>query len=297
MQINRHSIKDWVVATRPWSFPASAMPVIVTIAWSFVKAGTVNLWLGLYALFTIVMVHASGNLWSDYFDYKKGVDTEATFGSKTLTSGMFKPEEIKAYSIVILCFALLLGLGLVLLTGMPVLWIGLAGLVLSLLYPLMKFHALGDLLIAICYAFLPTVGTTYVVTGEIDWGVLWVALPICLITMAILHVNNVRDIETDSDAGIITFPMLTGRRFGAALYCFEVLFPYFWIVIICAMGIVPWWCIITFVSLPISIKNTKMMMGYKKGIEAYKYLDEKTAQLQLIFSILLSIGLLIGKMA
>ena len=232
MNINGHSIKEWVLATRPWSFPASAMPVIVTIAWSFFKYGNINIWLGLYALLTIVVVHASGNLWSDYFDFKKGVDTEDTFGSKILTSGQFKPNEVKSYSLLLLTVALLLGIGLVLLTGLPLLLIGLAGILLSLCYPLMKFHALGDLLIATCYGFLPTIGTTFVLTGAIHWNVLWIALPVCLVTMAILHVNNVRDIETDRDAGITTFPMLTGRKFGASLYYFEILFPYIWILLI-----------------------------------------------------------------
>ena len=90
----KHSFKEWMIAVRPWSFPASAMPVVVTLAYLNYAGYQVNWWLGVWALLNIVIFHAAGNTWSDYFDYKKGVDREDTFGAKTLTDGMFTPKEI-----------------------------------------------------------------------------------------------------------------------------------------------------------------------------------------------------------
>jgi len=64
----KHSVKSWILATRPWSFPASAMPVIVTIVWLWSAGYDVHWWLGLLAVVTIVFVHAAGNVWSDIAD-------------------------------------------------------------------------------------------------------------------------------------------------------------------------------------------------------------------------------------
>ena len=131
--MNRHSIKEWAIAVRPWSFPASAMPVAVTLAYMLWKSGeegtTAGMdWIyGLWALVNIVIFHAAGNTWSDYFDYRKSVDAEDTFGVRTLTGGMFTPDEIIRLSTGLLALALAGGTGLMLLTGLPLLWIGLGG--------------------------------------------------------------------------------------------------------------------------------------------------------------------------
>ena len=64
------------------------------------------------------------------------------------------------------------GLALVALTGLPLLYIGIAGIALSLLYPHLKYHALGDLVIILCYSVLPMTGTSFIVSGAIHWPVL-----------------------------------------------------------------------------------------------------------------------------
>lgn len=290
----KHSFKEWVIATRPWSFPASAMPVAVTIAWVAANGFQVNWLFGLWALVNIIFVHAAGNVWSDIADYQKGVDAADTFGVRALVDGQFTVEEYRRLSLTLNVIAILGGIALVLLTGWTLLWIGLAGIALSFLYPRLKFMALGDLVIICCYALLPMTGTSFIVSGAIRWEVLWLALPVGLITVAILHANNVRDIETDSRAGINTFPMMTGRPFGARLYAFEVLFPFVWLVGLMAFGIEPWWLLTALLSLPVALKNARTMLAYQQnGKASYANLDEKTAQLQLMFSLLLVVGLVL----
>ncbi|MBQ1648883.1 MAG: prenyltransferase, partial [Bacteroidales bacterium] len=131
----KHTLKDWIIATRPWSFPASAMPVIVTIFWLWAKGYDLNWGLGVMALVNIILIHAAGNVWSDYFDFKKGVDAIDTYGVKILTTGQFTPSEVMRLSVGIQIAAILMGVVMVLLTGLPLLWIGLIGVALSLLYP------------------------------------------------------------------------------------------------------------------------------------------------------------------
>ena len=293
----QHSFKDWVFATRPWSFPASVMPVAVTLFWLWSAGRPVNWLLGLWAIVSIVLVHAAGNTWSDYFDFRKGVDAEDTYGVKTLTSGQFTPGEIMRLSLCIQAAAVLSGVGMVLVTGLPLLWIGLAGIVLSLLYPLLKYNALGDLMIACCYAILPMLGTTFLASGSILPAVLWLAVPVGSITVAILHVNNTRDIETDGRAGIRTFAMVSGRKASIWIYCLEMLLPYVWMVGVVIAGIVPWLALAVLLSAPLAYGNAREVLSFReKGNEALARVDEKTAQLQMLFSILLIIGLSLSKL-
>lgn len=287
-----HSLKDWVLATRPWSFPASAMPVCVTLIWLWSAGYSVNWLFGLWALVNIIFVHAAGNVWSDIADYRSGVDAPDTFGVQTLVEGRFTPEEFRFLSVGLNIIAVAGGLGLVALTGLPLLYIGLAGIALSLLYPCLKYAALGDLVIILCYAFLPMVGTSFIASGAIQWDVLWLAVPVGSITVAILHVNNTRDIKTDRRAGISTFAMLTGRSFATGMYVFEVIMPYVWLAALVGFGLCPWTALLTLLSLPVAIGNARTMLSYSKvGIEAIARLDERTAQLQLLFSVLLMGGL------
>lgn len=294
--MKKHSLKDWILATRPWSFPASAMPVLVTIGWLWSNGYDVHWGFALWALINIIFVHAAGNVWSDIADYKRGVDASDTYGVRTLVDGQFTSEEFRRLSLVLNTIAVAGGLLLVSLTGLTLLYIGVAGILLSLFYPRLKYAALGDVVIILCYALLPMTGTSFIVSGAIQWDVLWLAVPVGLITVGILHANNVRDIETDQRAGIQTFPLLTGRRFGALLYAFEVIFPFFWLLGLMIAGIEPWWLGIAFLAEPLAVKNARTMLAYERGgKESYATLDEKTAQLQLMFSLLLILGFVLSR--
>ena len=288
-----HTIKEWLLVTRPWSFPASTMPVLVTMMFLWNKGFEVSWILGFMALVNIVLIHAAGNVWSDYFDYRRGVDAADTYGVRILTDRLFTPREVLSLSLVLQIAAIVMGLLMVCLTGVTLLWFGLAGIVLSLFYPPLKYAAYGDLVIMACYALLPMLGTTFICSGEIVPEVLWLAVPIGSITVAILHANNTRDIETDGRAKIRTFAMLTGRRFAIGMYIFELTLPYLWLIVTALLGLVSPWTLLTLITLPIAIGNCRKMLSYHTGgIKAIASLDEATAKLQLAFSLTLAIGLI-----
>lgn len=290
-------MKEWIIAVRPWSTPASAMPIIATLAFLFWKGAEINWIYGVWALAGMILFHYAGNVWSDWFDYRKKVDADDTFGAKTLTTGMFTPKEIMGLAIGLLVAAIACGLGLAAMTGLPLLWIGLAGAVCTVLYPLLKYNALGDLDILLTFAFLPTIGTSYAATGAIDWNVLLIALPVGLITDGILHCNNTRDIATDKRAGINTMAMWLGTKVAARMYAFEMVFPYIWVGICSIIGLLPLHTIIIFLTLPIALacastmkksigQETPMLLGD---------LDVRTANLQMMFSVLLSISFVVAR--
>ena len=289
-----HSFKAWLLATRPWSFPASSMPVLVTLAFLAWKGFEVNWLYGVWAIVNIIVFHAAGNTWSDYFDYKRGVDREDTIGGMSIVSGEFKAGEIKRLAWVLLLFAVAMGLGLMLCTGLYTLYFGLAGCLLIVAYPWLKYHALGDVDIFLTYSVLPILGTSFVATGEIYLSALWLSVPIGFITVGILHSNNARDIEHDRRAGIYTFAMLIGRRASALLYCFEVLFPFIWVAVVAFFGKLPLWSLLVLVAMVPAVKNSiKAMRFPSAGAKALYGVDEATAQLQLMFSLLLTISLFI----
>ena len=285
-----------MIAVRPWSFPASAMPVIVTTAFLFWKGYEINWGFAVWALLNIIVFHAAGNTWSDYFDFKKKVDADDTFGAKTLTTGMFQPEEIKKLALGLTAVAVAGGLALLALTGLPLLWIGIGGVLCTLLYPMLKYNALGDLDILLAYAFLPTLGTSFVVAGAVVPSVLLIALPLGLITDGILHSNNTRDMHTDSRAGIKTMAMSLGVKSSAVLYGFEMLFPFVWIGVCSIAGFMPIATVIAFMTLPVAIACAQTMKNsVEGGLQMIADLDVRTANLQLFFSLLLTVAFVVAR--
>ncbi len=223
------------------------------------------------------------------------MDAKDTFGSKTLCEGLFTPRQILRLSLCLLAVAVVAGIGLCLRTGMLTLVFGLLGGLCSLLYPPLKYRALGDVVIFVAYALLPTLGTSFVATGVVDWGVLWIAPPIGLITVAILHANNTRDMRTDGRASIRTLAMALGARASVVDYCLEILLPFVWIAVCAIWGVFPLWTLAMALALISAVGNVRMAVSFGRGGErAIARLDEKTAQLQIQFSLLFAVSLFVA---
>ena len=293
--VNRHSFVRWMVAVRPWSFPASASPVAVTLAYLLWRNAEID-WLGgIWALLNVVVFHAAGNVWSDYFDYRKGVDAADTFGAKTMTSGEFTSREMLNLAIGLLVVALLMGVGLMMRAGLPLFWFGLAGALTVVLYPRLKYSALGDVDIMLAYAFFPTIGTSFVATGNVLWETLWIALSLGPITVAILHSNNTRDIITDNRAKISTLAMNIGRRASKWLYTAEVLFPFLLVAVCVVARLFPCWSLLTLPAVIPAWQCARDMLRHdEQSAHTIANLDERTAKLQLIFSILFAVSFILA---
>lgn len=291
----KHSFKAWLVATRPWSFTASGLTVLVVLAYLNWKVGDVDWLKGLWAIVAIVLFHAAGNTWSDWHDFRRGVDAADTHGVDTLTSGAFTPSEIRSLALGLYAVAIAVGAGLMLCAGLPLLWVGLGGLLCAVLYPPLKYRALGDAVILLAYGLLPALGTSYVATGRFDGAVLWVALPVALLVDAILHANNTRDMSTDRRATIRTLAHGLGVRGSVALYTFEMLFPFVWVAILSFVGIFPFYSLVILLLLPIALRNSRTMRAYKQEADApaIAMLDQRSAQLQLLFCVVMTLSLLL----
>lgn len=293
----KHSLKEWFAVTRYWSFPVSVMPVVVTtayLAWIF-EVSLISWLNAVLALVGILFFHAGGNVLSDWADYRSGVDNENAFAVPNLVFHKFKSEEYLKFAAILLAIGVVIGLVLVLRVGWPLLALGCLGALLTVGYSFLKYRALGDLTIFLNFSILPILGTTYVAIGSFYWDALALALPIGLITVAVLHANNTVDIESDKKAGIKTFAMLLGVKTSAKLYVAYMIIPFICVFGAALVGRLPWLSLLCFVALVPAVGNIRAARQYvAKGKDALMGLDQKTAQLQLVFSVLLTLGLVVA---
>ena len=293
------------MATRPWSFPASAMPVASTVAYLFwvshtsVGAPAVDWLCGILALVGIILFHAGGNVLSDYNDFRKGVDTPENAMMLPLVNGSFKEHEFRSYGIALLAAGCVVGCVLLWLTqSVELLYVGLAGGVLTLLYSFLKYRAFGDVVIVLNYAILPIMGTSIVTVGHIDWSAMVLAVPLGLITDSILHINNARDAVSDRAAGARTFAMMIGPKASYKLYQAEVLLPFVWVVVAVCVGWLPVLTILVFVVAKTAWAMARQAKGLvTKGPEEVAMLDQQSAKLQMIFSLLMIVSLVVSALA
>ena len=287
----KHSLKEWFFTTRPWSFPASAMPVLASFAymtWVCSLYGMSVDWVnGVLAIVGIVFFHASGNMMSDIRDFKKGVDKG--LNHMPLVNGSFTTKEYVGLSSALFVIGCLIGFYIMSRCGWPLLYAAVYGAFFTLTYATFKYFALGDLVIFLSYAVIPILGTTYATLSEYYYPALVLALPIGLITVAILHVNNTRDIKSDREAGIRTIAMLIGRNASLKLL------PFLLILATVCCGWLPWYSLVTFLALPKAWQCARTVLNVKKtGLEPIAMFDAATSQLQLMFSLLLAASLFVA---
>ena len=292
----RKTFKDWVIATRPWSFPASTMPALVTISYVFyvnkIAPMHVNWMFGILAFFGAVIFQASGNLISDFFDFKYGVDRKESFGSsRMLVENVFLPKTILTFGWILLIIGCVLGLILAFNSSYNLLWIGAIGVLSTLFYYKLKYVALGDLTIMIVYGLLIALGTYLVMTGTLEWRVLLIGSSLGFLIVNILHANNMRDIRDDRSANIKTQAMILGIKNSILQYILLGIGAYLLIITLVILEILHPICLIVLLSLPLLVKNIKEIRTAKidkpKNI---KDMDGKSAQLVIVFSLLLIIS-------
>ncbi len=289
-------ISDWIIATRPWSFPASTMPALVTISYVyFLKneiASDINWFYGVLAFIGACIFQASGNLIGDYFDFKYGVDRKESFGSsRMLVDRIFSPKTILNYGIIMLAIGILLGLFLFVRTGTDLLWIGGIGVLATFFYYKLKFAAFGDLVIFIVYGPLIGLGTAFVMTNQLMWNVVLLNIPIAFLVVNILHANNMRDIRDDGKAHIRTQAMVLGMKSAKVQYFILAVGAYVGVILMVVFGMVHPLTLIVFLSLPVELKNLKQMKKAEvENPELIKNLDANSAQLVLIFSLLFAVA-------
>ena len=303
------TFKKWMVSIRPFSFPASTMPVIFGTVLAVVYSNaTFNFWYFLLALVGMVVLHSGANILSDINDYKKGLDRVPTPVSGGVVRGLITTKEARRVSTILFIIGTLIGLMLVYLTGYQLLIIGGIGVLIGVLYTVggkfaLKYHALGDLAVFMNFGILGSLGAWFVQTGELSWiPAVWV-IPMAILVIAILHANNWRDISSDKEGKIYTIASILGDKGSLTYYAFLIFGPFVFILgLIFIPGLfdstwpaMPLTFLITLLTLPIAIKLWSKAVARKQPKQPLDFiaLDGATAQFNLLFGILCTVALAI----
>jgi 1,4-dihydroxy-2-naphthoate octaprenyltransferase len=286
----------WLLAARPKTLPAAAAPVLVgtavAISESVFQAGP-----ALAALLGALLLQIGANLANDVFDYKKGIDTSERLGPLRVTqAGLLSPRQVLVGMWLTFGLAALIGLYLIWAGGWPVIAIGLLSIVSAIAYtggpfPL-GYHGLGDLFVFIFFGLVAVCGTYYVQSGTVSLLALWASIPIGALIVAILVVNNLRDLETDRATGKKTLAVRLGRQGTRGEYLLLLVIAGAVPPLLGFFGLAGPWILLAWLSFPLGISTIRWVMT-KQGAILNRALAG-TARLTLIYALFFSIGLIIG---
>lgn len=289
----RPTLKTWVMAARPKTLTAALVPVMVGTALAYGLG--VGRWLpALAALVGAMLIQIGTNLTNDYYDFKKGADTEERLGPKRVTqSGLIAPGTVLASALLCFGLAVLTGIYLVVVGGWPIVAIGLASVMAGYAYtggpfPL-GYNGLGDLFVFVFFGLVAVPGTFYVQALTVGPAAWWAAIPVGAIGTALLVVNNLRDASTDVKAGKKTLVVRFGTTMGKAEYVVLLVAAYAAPVAMWALKLASPWVLLAFLSVPVAVPPLKLVLGAQGG--ALNPALGGTAKLQLVFGLLFSVGL------
>lgn len=223
--VKTNSVKAWLLATRPKTLSAAAVPVMIGTAFAWRNTSEQFNWIPaiLCLLFAWIM-QIDSNLVNDYFDFKKGNDGETRLGPKRACSEGWITSDAMVWGILITTLlGCMTGIPLILYGGLEMVMVGIACVVFCFLYTtLFSYHGLGDILVLLFFGIIPVCCTYYVCmplhqqipTGEVIASSIACGLAID----ALLIVNNYRDIDNDRSNGKITLAVRLGENKTRRLY-------------------------------------------------------------------------------
>lgn len=223
--VKTNSVKAWLLATRPKTLSAAAVPVMIGTAFAWRNTSEQFNWIPaiLCLLFAWIM-QIDSNLVNDYFDFKKGNDDETRLGPKRACSEGWITSDAMVWGILITTLlGCMTGIPLILYGGLEMVMVGIACVVFCFLYTtLFSYHGLGDILVLLFFGIIPVCCTYYVCmplhqqipTGEVIASSIACGLAID----ALLIVNNYRDIDNDRSNGKITLAVRLGENKTRRLY-------------------------------------------------------------------------------
>ena len=282
----------WLLAARPRTLPLAAAPVLVgtAVAWNAdaARAGP-----ALAALAGALLLQVGANFANDVFDARRGADGPDRLGpARAVASGWLSEAAVLRATALSFGLALLLGLYLVWVGGLPILLLGLLSIAAGLAYtggpyPL-GYHGWGEVAVFAFFGLGAVCGTVWVQAGTLPAAALLASVPVGALAAAVLVVNNVRDAETDRRAGKRTVAVRFGeagaRRLYRGLLTVSFALPALWAALSARPG----------VALPLAAAPLALRLDRALQHERGPALNERlagTARLALLFSALLALGL------
>ena len=249
--------RAWFWGIRPFSLSAAVVPVLVGSAVAAAES-SIDWLLFAFAVVGSLAIQIGTNLTDEYADHRReGGQAKFPAPHKVLARGLLTEREVLVGCI--LTFAVGIGMGLYIVTqvGWPILAVGLASVFVAVFYSAgpkpLGDTGLGELTVFFFMGPLMVVAAYYVQTQELAWTPFLASLPVAFLVTAILHCNNLRDVDEDRASGKRTFVTMLGPRAGRVIYFGLLLGSYGNLAAVAATGVVSIWGLVGLASLPWAI--------------------------------------------
>ncbi|NTW51095.1 MAG: 1,4-dihydroxy-2-naphthoate polyprenyltransferase [Chlorobiaceae bacterium] len=250
------AVQAWMLAIRPKTLPAGAVPVVLASALAFAD-GVFKPLPALIALVCALGIQIATNFINEIYDFRKGADTSDRLGpTRTVAAGIISEKTMIRVSASLAASVFLLGLFLVAIGGWPILLVGMLSLLFAWAYtggpfPI-AYSGLGDVFVFIFFGLVAVGGTYFVQSLTLPLTVLVAAAAPGALSVNILLVNNIRDIETDRKVGKMTLPARIGAPAARRIYVFLTVLAYLVPLYMVGIGY-SLWCLLCLLSIPLAI--------------------------------------------
>ena len=284
------SVSNWVAGARPRTLPAAIVPVVVGTGVAL-GYGRFSAWRALLALVVALALQVGVNYANDYSDGVRGTDERRVGPIRLVASGLAPPRQVLAGALACFAVAGVAGFVLAATTSWWLLLLGIAAVAAAWTYTGGRrpygYRGLGEVAVFVFFGVAAVAGTAYVQMHEVTWLAVAACVPVGLLTVALLVINNLRDIPSDTAAGKRTLAVLMGDHRTRVLYAACALVPYLLLAVIALARPL---ALIALVTMPLALVPVRAVRAGAGGPALIPALG-RTGSLLLAFGALLTVGL------
>ncbi|WP_100402041.1 1,4-dihydroxy-2-naphthoate polyprenyltransferase [Bacillus sp. FJAT-42315] len=289
--------KIWWQLTRPHTLTAAFVPVFLGTALA-VADTSLRIDLFLAMLIACLLIQAATNMFNEYFDYVRGLDTEQSVGiGGAIVRNGVQPRTVLTIGFSFFGIALLLGIYICANTTWWIAVIGIICMAAGYFYtggPIpIAYTPFGELTAGFFMGVVIILLSFYIQTGFISTASLLISVPISILVGSILLANNIRDLDGDKENGRKTLAILVGRKRAIQVLAGMFIVSFAWVAALVVFEVGSPWLLLTFLSIPKAVRATKGFIGKTLPIQMMPAM-KATAQTNTIFGFLLSIGICLG---
>jgi 1,4-dihydroxy-2-naphthoate octaprenyltransferase len=288
------TLRIWLLAIRPATLPAAVSGVVVGLGAALAVGTPFRPDAALGCLAVALLLQIAANLANDLSDFRAGADTPDRTGPvRVAAAGLVTERQLEVAIAIVVVLAGVVGLGLVVIGGPVLLLVGALAIVAAVAYTggpwPYGYHGLGEVFVFVFFGLVAVVGTAYLQAGMVDPLFVAAAIPVGCLTTAILVVNNLRDIPTDTVAGKRTLAVILGRPSTVAEYVLLVTVAFVTPLILAEAGH-GWPLLLPLLAVPLVWPLVGRVRSFTEPRELNPVL-KGTARLTLVHALLFAVGL------
>jgi 1,4-dihydroxy-2-naphthoate octaprenyltransferase len=291
-----NKLNAWYRAARPRTLTATYVP-LGTAAVIALDQGVFDLARFVLSLIAALLLQIAANLINEYADFRRGAEELKLSGQGLiLKNQLLTPREVLIGAIGTVLSGSVIGLYLLAQSGPLLLWIGLGGVLVVILYTAgpfpLAYNGLGEIAVFIFMGPLMILGAYYVMAREVNIVPVLVGIPVGFMVAAILHANNVRDIDSDRAVNKRTLAVILGLKAARVEYLILVGGAYVMVVLMILVGFMPITTLLVAVTLPEAYRLIQIIFTSSDNALLHQA-QGRTARLHGQFGLWLVVGWLV----